>query len=67
MRLKRLSVSVDLRLQNFAGEHGPVWAQAIGVIDAAQMLADLPTEGVDHEMYNAPSSPAAKQSGARKG
>ena len=42
----------DLRLQNFAGEHGPVWAQAIGVIDAAQMLADLPTEGVDHEMYN---------------
>ena len=39
----------DLRLQSFACDHGPVWAQGIGVIDAAEILADQPTEGPDHE------------------
>lgn len=37
-------------LQEFAIEHGPVWAQGIVVIDAALVLAASPTEGVDHEM-----------------
>lgn len=41
----------DLRLQSFCAEHGPAWAQGIGVADAAQLLADQPTEGVDHEVY----------------
>ena len=40
----------DLRLQEFACEHGPVWAQGIAVIDAARVLADQPTEGVKHEI-----------------
>lgn len=42
----------DSRLQEFACANGPVWAQGLGVIDAAMTLADQPTEGVDHEMYN---------------
>ena len=37
-------------LQNFACEHVPAWAQGIEMIDAAMMLADTPTEGVEHEM-----------------
>lgn len=36
-------------LQEFAIEHGPAWSQGIGLIDAAQLMADQPTEGVDHE------------------
>jgi hypothetical protein len=50
----------DLRLQNFCAEHGPEWAQGIAVIDAAQVLADQPTEilfadgpQTDHERHNA--------------
>lgn len=39
----------DSRLQNFACEYGLSWAQGIGMIDAALLLADQPTEGVDHE------------------
>ena len=46
----------DQRLQAFAMEHGPSWAQGIGVIDAARVLADTPTEilgtadlSADHE------------------
>lgn len=42
----------DMHLQSFCAEHGPIWAQGIGIIDAAQVLANQPTEGVDHEMYN---------------
>jgi hypothetical protein len=47
----------DNRLQEFACEFGPAWAQGIAVIDAAQLLADQPTEilcidgpQIDHEM-----------------
>ena len=36
--------SDDHRLQAFACEHGPSWAQGIGVIDAARVVADQPTE-----------------------
>lgn len=36
-------------LQSFAASHGPAWAQGLGVIDAAHILADQPTEGVEHE------------------
>lgn len=45
-------------LQNFAAEHGPEWAQGVGVIDAARLLADTPTEILclngpqqDHEAF----------------
>lgn len=44
----------DMRLQEFAVEHGPAWAQGIGIIDAARMMADQPTEGVEHEEAPAP-------------
>lgn len=36
-------------------EHGPAWSQGIVVIDAALILASAPTEGVDHEMLEAPA------------
>jgi hypothetical protein len=44
----------DNRLQIFCSEHGPSWAQGIGMIDAAIVMADQPTEiltpgGRDHE------------------
>jgi hypothetical protein len=39
-------------LQGFAAAHGPVWSQGIVLIDAARLLADTPTEGVDHEYRN---------------
>lgn len=38
----------DDSLQEFAVEHGPAWAQGIVVIEAAQLLADTPEEGVMH-------------------
>lgn len=51
----------DMRLQSFACEHGPSWAQGIGVIDAARTLADEPTEilfidgpQIDHERLTQP-------------
>jgi|GEM_PF-3727341 len=37
-------------LQQFAVDNGPAWAQGIGLIDAATIAADQPTEGVAHEM-----------------
>ncbi|MFC4924755.1 hypothetical protein [Delftia deserti] len=37
-------------LQQFAIDNGPAWAQGIGLIDAATIAADQPTEGVAHEM-----------------
>lgn len=45
----------DHSLQNFAAVHGPSWAQGIAVIDAARVLADQPTEGLNHEMEHTPS------------
>ena len=45
----------DDRLQEFACEHGPVWAQGIVLIDAARVLADSPGEGVDHESLAEPN------------
>ena len=36
-------------LQSFAASHGPAWSQGIVLIEAAQVMADTPTEGVDHE------------------
>lgn len=39
----------DHRLQEFAIEHGPAWAQGIGLLDAAHIMAEQPTEGVEHE------------------
>ena len=40
----------DGRLQEFAIEHGPTWAQGIVLLDAAAVLASTPTEGVDHDV-----------------
>ncbi len=34
----------DTRLQSFCADHGPAWAQGIGLIDAAMVLVDQPTE-----------------------
>lgn len=38
------------RLQNWVGmqESTPFWVQNIGLIDAAQVMADTPTEGEGH-------------------
>lgn len=41
--------SEDSRLQEFVIEHGPVWSQGIVLIEAAHLMADQPTEGIDHE------------------
>lgn len=40
--------SEDDRLQHFAADHGPAWAQGIVLLDAAAVMADTPTEGVEH-------------------
>lgn len=45
--------SENEELQSFAAEHGPAWAQGIGLIDAARTTADQPTEGPDHEFHEA--------------
>jgi hypothetical protein len=42
----------DNRLQQFAIEHGPEWAQGIVVLDAAHMLAATPEEGANHEVID---------------
>jgi hypothetical protein len=42
-------------LQDFAAEHGPAWAQGIGLLDAAHIMAGQPTEGVEHEPMPAPA------------
>lgn len=47
-------------LQHFAGQYGPAWAQGIGILDAAALMAEQPTEGVKHEM-RAPQAQAAQQ------
>ena len=39
----------DHGLQEFAIEHGPAWCQGIALLDAANVMASQPTEGVDHE------------------
>lgn len=52
-----LSDPDDSRLQEFAIEHGPTWAQGIAVVDAARLLAEQPTEGVDHEFIAPSPSP----------
>lgn len=52
--------SEDMRLQNFAIEHGPAWAQGIGLLDAARVMADQPTEGVEHE-YALAAAPSATE------
>lgn len=51
--------SDDHRLQDWACERAPAWAQGIGLLDAAHVMADQPTEGVDHE----PAQPAAVSDG----
>lgn len=51
--------SGDDRLQEFAIEHGPAWAQGIGLLDAAWVMVSQPTEGVEHEY--ARTEPAAAQ------
>lgn len=48
--LKAWTAGTSEELQIFAAEHGPAWAQGIGLIDAALMAASQPTEGVEHEM-----------------
>lgn len=48
--LKGWLAGTSEELQNFAVDHGPAWAQGIGLIGAALAAADQPTEGVDHEM-----------------
>lgn len=45
-----LTDSDDHRLQDFAAVHGPSWAQGLGLIDAAEVAASQPEEGVEHEM-----------------
>lgn len=42
-------------LQEFAAVHGPSWAQGIGLLDAAAVMADQPTEDVPH--LDVPSTP----------
>lgn len=39
----------DNRLQEFACQHGPIWSQGIALIDAARLMAEQPTEGVEHQ------------------
>lgn len=46
--------SDGMRLQDFAAEHGPAWAQGIVLIDAVRVLVDDPTEGVEHQMRPQP-------------
>lgn len=51
-------------LQSFAASHGPAWAQGIGLIDAAMVMVDQPTEirtidnpdlGHEHRAARAPA------------
>lgn len=50
--------SDDHRLQDWACERAPAWAQGIGLLDAAHVMADQPTEGVDHEPAPQQATPA---------
>lgn len=50
--------SDDHRLQDWACERAPAWAQGIGLLDAAHVMADQPTEGVDHEPDPQQATPA---------
>lgn len=38
-------------MQSFASEHGPSWAQGLGILDAARAIADQPTEDEAHETF----------------
>lgn len=49
-------------LQDFAASHGPAWAQGIVLLDAAAVIADTPTEGVEHG-ERAPAAPAPDRTG----
>ena len=56
-------------LQSFCAEHGPAWAQGIGLIDAAMVMVDQPTgiltpeSDVDHERTeDAPAQVSAVES-----
>jgi hypothetical protein len=53
----------DMRLQEFAVDHAPTWAQGIAILDAAHVMADQPTEGVDHEMRQDDEKAAAEWPG----
>lgn len=63
--------SEDERLQHFACEHGPHWAQGIGLIDAARLAADQPTEietpfsDDKHEQFEQAEQTEAGTGGAR--
>lgn len=46
----------DQRLQDFAADHAPAWAQGIGVLDAAHVMASQPTEDVAHEIAPDPAA-----------
>lgn len=52
-------------LQEFAANHGPAWAQGIGLIDAAMVMVDQPTEIItpdsdeDHEHRDAQAATSA--------
>lgn len=48
-------------LQDFAATHAPAWAQGIGAIEAATLMADQPTEGVEHEFRDESQPPAEVQ------
>jgi hypothetical protein len=44
----------DDRLQAFTAANGPQWAQGIVLLGAAALLANTPTEGVDHGARSEP-------------
>lgn len=50
----------DQRLQDWACERAPAWAQGIGLLDAAHVMASQPTEGVDHEPTPQPATTERK-------
>ena len=49
----------DDGLQDFAADNGPAWSQGIGLLDAARIMAEQPTEGVDHQEM--PAAPAQQE------
>lgn len=53
--------SGDHSLQDWACERAPAWAQGIGLLDAAHVMADQPTEGVNHEPTQRPAAQATPE------
>lgn len=51
----------DMRLQEFAIEHGPAWAQGIAILDAANIMANQPAEGIEHEFLEEPPAVAVNE------